>query len=206
MAEPEVPPALCPEWGRGNGCVTCTRERSGAGVQVKAFQPVCRALHSPRGPPSASASEGAAPKMGAYATMGAEPTAEPRCPHTPTPFFSRKRTREAASSRAAAVGEAISSTERTSSHLPACRVRVRAEITARQPCRGLAPCRDRLISPHSPHNTFACPPLGTSAVAESQIALAQGGMGRLSHPAHPEQPLGLCCTPEGFPWQGTQGQ
>lgn len=86
--------------------------------------------------------------------------AEPRCPHTPTRIVSCKRTREAASSRAAAVGEAISSTERTSSHLAACRVRVRAEITARRPCRGLAPCRHCLISPHSPHNRFVCPPYG----------------------------------------------
>lgn len=85
------------------------------------------------------------------------PIAEPRCPHTPTRIVSCKRTREAASSRAAAVGEAISSTERTSSHLAACRVRVRAEITAPRPCRGLALCRHCLISPHSPHNTFVCP-------------------------------------------------
>lgn len=87
-------------------------------------------------------------------------TAEPRCPHTPTPFVSCQRPRGAASSRAAAVGGAISSAERTSSHLPACRVRVRAQITARRPCRGLAPCRHRLISPHSPHDTFVCLPWG----------------------------------------------
>lgn len=43
-------------------------------------------------------------------------------------------------------------------------------------------------------------------MAESPTALAQGDMGRLFHPAHPEQPLGQRCPPEGFPWQGTQGQ
>lgn len=37
---------------------------------------------------------------------------------------------------------------------------MRAEITARRPCRVLAPCRHRLISPHSPHDTFVCPPWG----------------------------------------------
>lgn len=62
-------------------------ERSGAGVEVKAFEPLCRALHSPRGSPSASASEGEVPTRGACATIGDEPVS--RAPVPPHPHANR---------------------------------------------------------------------------------------------------------------------
>lgn len=70
----------------------------------------------------------------------------------PVPPASCNGVGEAVSPHASAVGGAISSPERSSSHLAARRVRVRAEITS----GGLAACLPGFISPRSPHGTFAC--------------------------------------------------
>lgn len=135
-------PGTPPRVGRGRwpchvpACVDASGsvpESRGVGVQLGSRRPVSWARRSPRGTSSASASRGAF-AMGAWASRGAGPGW--LSPADPTPLASCNSCHEAAFPRAGAVGEAISSPGCTSSHLAAHRVRVQAEITARQTLQG----------------------------------------------------------------------
>lgn len=160
-----------------------------------------RALHSPRGPPRGQRAKVQSQNGALVPPKQLNQTAEPRCPHTPTPLVSCQRSREAASSRAAAVGEAISGTERPSSHLAACRVRVQAEITAR---RGWHPAGIVSSCPTAPTTRLSALPRDQCCGSVSHRP-GTGGHRPAVPPCPPRVAPGTALSSRGLPMAGDAG-